>query len=78
MPPTAASTSLPSPHVNRVFTPNSGKAFTPNSGQYRQHSQRNFQPRNKTFATKFAGCPGCQADPESQLIIIDQVLHHDK
>eukprot|EP00957_Ditylum_brightwellii_P198392 15118128-Ditylum_brightwellii.AAC.1 len=33
---TAASTCIPGPHVNR--------AFTPNSGQYRQHSQRNFNP----------------------------------
>ena len=110
--PTAAFTSLPSPHINRAFTPNSGhsrqhsQAFTPNSGQYRhyskaftpnsghskqhsqtfnpnsghsrQHSQRKFQPKKKTFNTTFAGCPGCQADPESQLNNIDQVMHHDE
>jgi hypothetical protein len=78
MSPTAAFTSLPSPHVNRAFTPNSGRTFTPNTGQYRQHSQKKYQPRNKTYHTKFAGCPGCQADPESQSNIIDQIIHHDK
>eukprot|EP00957_Ditylum_brightwellii_P121300 9250739-Ditylum_brightwellii.AAC.1 len=64
MSPTAASTSLPSPHGNKAFTPESGRAFTPDSGQYREHLQRQLQPRNKTYATKFAGCPGCQVDPE--------------
>eukprot|EP00957_Ditylum_brightwellii_P063362 4809629-Ditylum_brightwellii.AAC.1 len=29
MSPTAAYTSLPSPYVNKAFTPNSGRAFTP-------------------------------------------------
>eukprot|EP00957_Ditylum_brightwellii_P012439 939880-Ditylum_brightwellii.AAC.1 len=67
---TAASTRLPSVHIN--------KAFTPNSGQYGQHNQRRFQPKRKTYTTKFAGCLGCQADPKSQLNIIDQVLYHDE
>ena len=47
-------------------------------GHSRQYLWRKFQPRNKTYATKFAGCPWCQADPESQLNIIDQIIHHDK
>eukprot|EP00957_Ditylum_brightwellii_P048336 3668641-Ditylum_brightwellii.AAC.1 len=67
---TAVSTSLPSPHVNR--------AFTPKSGHSRKRVQRKFQPRKKTYNTKFAGCPGCQADAENQLNITDQVLHHDE
>eukprot|EP00957_Ditylum_brightwellii_P145040 11046277-Ditylum_brightwellii.AAC.1 len=59
---TAASTRLPRPHVNRVFTLN--------SGQSRQHKQRRFQPRKQTYTTKFAGCPGCQADSEIQFNIL--------
>eukprot|EP00957_Ditylum_brightwellii_P021668 1633572-Ditylum_brightwellii.AAC.1 len=58
VPITTASTSLPNVRVNI--------AFTPISGQSKQHNQRKFQPRKKTYTTEFAGCQGCQADSESQ------------
>eukprot|EP00957_Ditylum_brightwellii_P127055 9686017-Ditylum_brightwellii.AAC.1 len=67
---TAVSTSLPSVHVNRVFTLNSGHS--------KQHKQRQFQPEKNTYNTGFAGCPGCQADAEGQPNILKQVLHHDE
>eukprot|EP00957_Ditylum_brightwellii_P103088 7855944-Ditylum_brightwellii.AAC.1 len=69
MSPTAAFTSLPNPHINKAVTPNSSHSW--------QHSQRKYQPRKKTYNTTFAGCPGCHADVESQLNVIDQIMHHD-
>eukprot|EP00957_Ditylum_brightwellii_P070842 5383523-Ditylum_brightwellii.AAC.1 len=67
---TAASASLPSVHVNR--------AFTPSSVHSKPYKQGQFQSKKNTYNTGFAGCPGCQADAESQLNIMIQVLHHDE
>eukprot|EP00957_Ditylum_brightwellii_P093538 7122518-Ditylum_brightwellii.AAC.1 len=67
---TAASTSLPSPHIN--------KTFTPNSSHSRQHTQRKFQLKKKTYYNTFAGCSRCQADVESQVNIMKQILHHNE
>eukprot|EP00957_Ditylum_brightwellii_P106940 8158383-Ditylum_brightwellii.AAC.1 len=67
---TAASTSFPSPHVNRSFTPNSGLS--------RQCTQRKFEPKKKTYNKTFTGCLRCQADAESTVNIMKQLLHHDE
>eukprot|EP00957_Ditylum_brightwellii_P156334 11899268-Ditylum_brightwellii.AAC.1 len=66
---TAASTSLPHLHINR--------AFTPNTSHPKQHKYRQYQSKKQTYNTDFAGCPGCQADAEDQLNIVNQILHHD-